>query len=297
MIYTIENEYLSVAIQEFGAELISVKDKTTDSEYMWNAEPKYWKRHSPILFPFVGNLYEKKYLYNGNEYLMGQHGFARDMDFVLLEKEKNNITFLLKADRHTLTIFPFEFILEIKYVLRERCVEVFWTVENKDKKKMYFQIGGHPGFFCPMSKEEEQSDYFIRFKKAKRLNIRGIDIESGLAKKESQFIDMDEMDEEYGYLSITENLFDNDALVVEGNQCNEVSLCKPDKTPYVTVCFDAPLFGVWSPAGKKAPFVCIEPWYGRCDGVDFHGSIEQKEYINSLEPNAVFEAGYVMKFE
>lgn len=293
--HTIENNYLSIKVQDLGAELISVKDKSTGTEYIWDADPNYWKRHSPILFPFVGSQYEKKFIYSGVEYKMGQHGFARDRDFILKEKGEDFLIFGLKADKYTLTLYPFEFYLEVKYELKEREVGVYWTVENKDQKKMYFQIGGHPAFFCPIT-DEEQSEYFIRFHHAKRLNIRAIDMETGLAKKESEFIDMDLVEEDNGYLRIHENLFDNDALVVEDYQCKEVALCKPDKSPYVTVSFDAPLFGVWSPAGKKAPFVCIEPWYGRCDSVNFRGSLEEKEYINKLQPDEVFRASYTMKF-
>ena len=56
--------------------------------------------------------------------------------------------------------------------------------------------------------------------------------------------------------------------------------------------FEAPLFGIWSPAKIQAPFICIEPWYGRCDGQNFSGTLEEREWGNQLESGDLFEAGY-----
>lgn len=53
MVY-LENEKPKVAIQEKGAELTSIVKKETQTEYLWNADPAYWKRHAPVLFPIVG---------------------------------------------------------------------------------------------------------------------------------------------------------------------------------------------------------------------------------------------------
>ena len=100
-----------------------------------------------------------------------------------------------------------------------------------------------------------------------------------------------------GYAQITEHLLDRDALIVENHQASVVSLCTPDKKPYLTVSFDAPLFGLWSPAGKGAPFICIEPWYGRCDRTTFDGSLEQREYGNTLQAGGVFRREYTITVE
>ena len=100
--------------------------------------------------------------------------------------------------------------------------------------------------------------------------------------------------EEGGYLPVTEELFADDALIMEDRQTGEVSLCGEDKVPYLTVKFDAPLFGVWSPVGKNAPFICIEPWYGRCDSVHFNGSLEEREWGSELLPNASFQTAYTV---
>ena len=78
---TLENAYLMVEVSDAGAELSRVYDKKKEREVLWNADPKYWGRHSPILFPFVGKLNGGVYRYEGNEYTRGAHGFARAMEF------------------------------------------------------------------------------------------------------------------------------------------------------------------------------------------------------------------------
>jgi len=167
-------------------------------------------------------------------------------------------------------------------------VEVIWRVNNVGNETMYFSIGGHPAFVCPANAEDKQSDYWLHFEGTDQITSRMIS--DGLATDEIITYPLEE-----GYLRITENLFDNDALVVENHQTQRVSLCRPDKTPYVTVSFDAPLFGVWSVPGKQAPFVCIEPWYGRCDHQNFEGTLKDREWGNALEAGAKFEVSYMIE--
>ena len=56
MLYHLSNQYLSVQISSLGAELKSVKSISHNIEYMWQADPEFWGRTSPILFPIVGRL-------------------------------------------------------------------------------------------------------------------------------------------------------------------------------------------------------------------------------------------------
>lgn len=282
----LENEILKVSINSFGAELASIVKKCTGEEYLWNGDERYWKRCAPVLFPFVGSLKNKEYLYQGKAYPMGQHGFARDMEFKLERTEKGEAWFSLEASEETKQKYPFAFFLELGYRLEGNRVESIWRVTNRDENEMYFSIGGHPAFMCPLNGEGKQTDYFISFDTEKDLVYSTVN-GSGLVEKEDNVLHTDK-----GVAAISEDMFDRDALVIEGRQAGEVSLLRPDRKPYLTVRFDAPLFGIWSPAGKHAPFICIEPWYGRCDKAGFAGELSQREYGNSLEPQAVFEAGF-----
>ena len=159
-------------------------------------------------------------------------------------------------------------------------------MENPGKEELPFSIGGHPAFYCPLDEGEKQTDYFIRFGQQEKVVSTGIS-EKGLATDEKNTYNLDQ-----GYLAITENLFDRDALVIEHSQVMEVSLCRADKKPYVTVKMEEPLFGIWSPAKKNAPFICIEPWCGRCDHENFSGELKEREWGNLVAPEGAWKAGY-----
>lgn len=290
-LYTLENGKVRIGVESFGAELKSLQRVSDGCEYMWNADPAFWKRTSPVLFPLVGSLNGKAYRYMGEEYPMSQHGFARDREFVLLEQKENEIWFALKEDEESLQIYPFAFELRIGYVLKDYVVEVHWQVENTNTHEMYFSIGGHPAFMCPIAEGTKQTDCVIGFDVKDRVisTMIGRDGLASDVKKEYALED--------GVLPITEHLFDEDALIIENDQAHSVALMTGDKKPYLTVRFTAPLFGVWSPPKKNAPFICIEPWYGRCDAEDFTGNLEERVWGNILEAGDSFKTSYEIQIE
>lgn len=284
-LFQISNNKIMIQVNSMGAELTSLKDVATGTEYMWNADPAYWKRTSPVLFPIVGGLKEGKYRLDGREYPMGQHGFARDMEFRLKSQVASEIWFTLESDEETLQKYPYPFVLEIGYELEDRTVIVKWRVKNPATKQMYFSIGGHPAFMCPIDEGTKQSDYKLLFDTKEPLISSGL--QNGLLSNETKTYT-----QENGMLPVTEHLFDKDALVIEKHQAQSVALARADGIPYLTVDFDAPLFGIWSPPGKNAPFICIEPWYGRCDRADFSDDWTKRDWIESLKPGETFTADY-----
>lgn len=291
MRYTLENEALKVEIDSFGAEIKSIKRVSDDREYMWCGDPKYWGRTSPVLFPFVGAPRNKEYRYEGKTYAMGQHGFARDMEFELELSEQGSIWFVLSSTEETYAKYPFHFKLHIGYELRENEVRVLWKVENTDSRPMYFSIGAHPAFLCPIHGEGDKLGYGLKFGGlTDELHHHG-NTPEGMAVMEDEVLAL-----AGGEVRFTPGFFDKCTYMVEGAQTGEVSLLDRDGEAYVIVRFDAPLFAVWSPEGKDAPFVCIEPWYGRCDAVDFEGSLAERAYENELAPDGTFTASYGMEF-
>lgn len=287
-VYEIKNAQISICVDSFGAELKSLKKVTTDKEYMWDAKPEYWKRTAPVLFPIVGSLNNGRYHYDGRDYLMSQHGFARDMEFELLEQSEDRLLFELNATKETLAKYPFQFGLELGYRLDGNKLTVSWEVVNHDDKEMYFSIGGHPAFLCPFNDGEAQTDYQILFDTKKTLIASVIGDNGTLSSRKKAYA------LNGGYMKITPNLFDEDALIIENHQAHNVALCDKEGKPYLTVSFAAPLFGLWSPAKKNAPFICIEPWYGRCDRDIFRGDLTQREWGNKLSPSEKFYAEYTI---
>lgn len=283
-LFQISNDQITVQVDSFGAELKSLKSVPEKREYMWHGDPAYWGRTSPVLFPIVGGLNNGCYRMNGKEYKMGQHGFARDMEFQLKSQVASEIWFSLSSDEETLKRYPCPFLLEIGYELKGRTVVVKWRVTNQEKEPLFFSIGGHPAFLCPIDPGTDQTQYQLVFDAKEKIvsSVIGGGLLSG-EKAEYRLRD--------GVLPITADLFDRDALVIEGDQAHSVALARPDGKPYLTVAFDAPLFGVWSPPGKRAPFICIEPWYGRCDSAGFAGDFAKRDWVQELS-EGIFEAAY-----
>ena len=143
----ISNSILTVEISEHGAELQSIKKN--GKEYLWQGDAKFWGRRSPVLFPNVGRVWNDEYRHAGNTYQIGQHGFARDMDFQVTYKEDDGIVYWLESTPETLGKFPFPFRLMIGYLLDGNKITVKWRVENMGAMDMYFQIGAHPAFYFP----------------------------------------------------------------------------------------------------------------------------------------------------
>ena len=284
--FQIRNESLTLEIDAHGAEMKSLTDNRTGQEYLWCGDAAYWGRTSPILFPLVGNYREKQSCFDGKWYSLSQHGFARDMDFELVSEKGDEIWFALEDSPETLEKYPFGFRLELGYRLQGRAVEVLWKVTNKNDREMYFSIGGHPAFNCPLREGEKQTDYRIGFDTCEPLTASVLD-ENGTLSERTKVLELTD-----GMLQITDSLFDEDALIVEHDQAHKVALYTPEGEKYLEVKFEAPLFGIWSPAGKHAPFVCIEPWYGRSDRADFGQKLEEREWGNVLKAGEIFTAAY-----
>lgn len=298
---TLKNNELTISVKEHGAELCSIK--AGEREYLWQAYPEFWKRHSPVLFPIVGSVWNGEYRSHGNAYKLGQHGIVRDMDFTLLSADEEKVEFVLEYSSETLQKYPYPFLLKIGYRLKGKTVDVIWKIENPSDEDMYFQIGAHPAFHWPLlsnsaiesgveSMNEElkqctERGYFLFEPKVEEIDCtvitQGGCVDTSVEKK---------LPVESGYLALNTDSFNQDALILENSQVNAVALCDQSKKPYLKLSFDAPLVGLWSPPGKNAPFVCIEPWYGRTDRVGYEGDYEDKDWIMKLEGRATFETMY-----
>lgn len=294
MRHILENECLKVEIESFGAELKSVVNKMNNREYMWCADEKYWARTSPVLFPFVGSVVDKKYRFEGKEYEMGSHGFARDMEFETTSENDNEIWFRLVDNNETYVNYPFRFVLEIGYVLVGNSLEVKWKVTNpgqdREDEKLYFSIGAHPAFNCPINNEADKSGYRLFFGSADKINHHGN--LHGTCTREDICLKL-----ENHRAVISNDFFDRSTYIIENKQLDTVAIETPDGNAYVTVEFDAPLIGIWSPVnGKNAPFVCIEPWWGRADYDDFKGNLQERDYENKLTKGEIFTNSYKITF-
>lgn len=284
---TIENEHLIAEISLHGAELTRLFCKENRRETLWNADEKYWARHAPILFPNVGKYYKGTFMHKGAIYSEGQHGFARDCEFVCENADTGTALFCLESTEETLRRYPFPFRLEIKYELQDKELIVTWKVKNTGSDTMYFTIGGHPAFNVPAIPGTKFTDYSLCFEAKESLEYKLLDMTCGCIIADSSVT----LPLEGGKYKLRENMFDNDALVFDGGQIEKVSILYPDGSPYITMeCEAFPNFGIWSKPG--APFVCLEPWLGRADNVGFEGEICDKPGITAVNPGDGFEISH-----
>lgn len=276
MFYKIENEFLALEAKEQGAELTSIKLKEDNSQYLWQGDPKYWKRHAPVLFPVVGKLKNDKTKINNKTYNMTQHGFARDMNFQVVDKSENSIKFQLDDNEKSIEKYPFKFRLNIEYTLNENRIAIQYIVKNMDDKKMYFSIGAHPAFKCPVLEEETIEDYYLEFEKNEITN--SYRLEDGFVSNIPEEFVIDEK------INLSHDYFKDGVYIFKELKSQKISLKSLKSKKSVTVEFEGfPYMGIWS-VPKNAPFVCVEPWFGITDAVDSIGEFAKKEGIQSLEP-------------
>lgn len=356
---TLKNTALTLNISLHGAELTSIRD-SFGREFLWQADPAFWKRHSPVLFPIVGSLWDKHFRVNGREYEMGQHGFARDMDFRLVSEREDEMWFELKSSPETLAKYPYEFTLRIGYRLEANKIHVMWEVSGDDSQTMWFQIGAHPAFYlprfvygggscvsgsdsgagscalgseCSVVRDSQDSELKSSAQGSGCVSSdgsvsgsgsagSGADSDSGRAgrgcfrlygrgaeglvplesfryikvseKQCTDISDVQELATPGGVMPLDDHTFDIGAYIIGDSQVSRVDLVSTTGLRCVSLEFDTPLVGLWAPSAKDVPFVCIEPWYGRCDRVGFTGEFSERDCVNSLSPGQVFRASYTI---
>jgi galactose mutarotase-like enzyme len=283
---TIKNDKLKVEVSEHGAELQSIKDNGGE-EYLWQGDPAYWARRSPILFPIVCGLWKETYRVNGKEYHLSRHGFARDTDFTLLAKGDEQVVYGLHDTAETMKLYPYHFNLAVSYKLTDNKIHVVWHVENTDDKIIYFQIGGHPAFRIPGAKAGEPVKGTLRFDNPEPMRLYA-NVEGCLAKGYHK------VETDNGLFHFTEDSFKDDAIVFDHSQLRHIELLDEAGNTHVALDIKTPAVGLWTPCGKHAPFICVEPWYGVSDWAEYDGDIKDRYLMNQLLPGSSFMSEYVI---
>jgi galactose mutarotase-like enzyme len=285
---SISNDFISINVATKGAELQSLYHKQHKLEYMWSGDPAFWGKHSPILFPIVGELKNKAYQYNGQRYQLNRHGFAREMEFKVSEQSEDSITFLLQSNEETLEKYPFPFRFAVRYTLAENSLQISFIVENIGSENMLFSVGAHPAFKVPLVEGTTYDDYRLVFDKPETTGRWPISPD-GLIETTSQPLLKNET-----ILPLKKELFSADAIVLKDLQSTSVSITSPKTEHGLKVKFENfPFLGIWSTKGGD--FLCIEPWCGIADSVNTSGNLKEKEGINRLDPSGKFEVSYLIE--
>lgn len=285
--YIIENDFLRVLIHEKGAELTSIYSKPLELEYMWNGDPAFWAKHSPVLFPVVGGLKNNTYFFHNRAYELPRHGFAREKTFSVTDQSTDSITFSLLYDEETLLVYPFEFELKIYYKLSESSLTITYEVKNLGREEMYFSIGGHPAFKVPLLNDTSYEDYYLEFNKKENAQRWPVSPDGLIDDGPIPVFSNDSV------IRLKKELFLQDALVFKDLVSNSVSLKCQKHSHGLDFAFNGfPYMGIW--AAKNADFVCIEPWCGIADSVYSDQQLKNKEGINEIGSGEYFTRGWTV---
>jgi galactose mutarotase-like enzyme len=284
---TIENEKLKAVISPKGAELQSLVNKETGIEYMWGGDAAYWSKHSPVLFPIVGTLKNDTYFYKDEVYHLPRHGFARERIFLKDQVSMEEAVFTLTQDAETLAVYPFAFILKLRYQLTNDKLTVTYEVSNSGYDELLFSVGAHPAFAVPMVDGTDYADYFLQFNTIEPLNRWKL--EDGLIAKHAELLPA-----ENGKLALQHQLFYEDAIVLKNMQSNQITIGCTKHAHGIHFHFnDFPFFGIW--AAKDADFVCLEPWCGIADSVDHNQQLKDKEGVINLATNTNWQRSWTVE--
>ncbi len=278
---TILSRSCSAVIDTRGAELKSFRDVTGD-EYMWQADPAYWAKTSPVLFPNVGVLSGNKANIGGKDYPLRRHGFARDIEFKVMYQERDRAVFCLSSNEQTLQEYPFPFMLRLTYHITDCAVEIQYDVMNTGEQTMFYKIGAHPAFRCPVTEGDRFENYQIVFPEPETAGCPVMDLETQRFSSENRvpFLKNERK------FRLDYHFFDRDALIFDQLKSRSVSLESILTGRGVQLDFEGfDTLGVWSPAQKEAPFVCLEPWAGcAVDYPEEDGTFERMHGIQQVEP-------------
>lgn len=285
----LENADLRIEIASQGGELVRIYDKKHSREVLWEGRPEIWGRHAPILFPFIGKCADGAYHYQGTRYPMSAHGFARDMEFSLLSKTDREVWYGLSDTEKTREVYPFSFRLETGHRLEDNKIRVMWKVVNPGDKDLYFMLGGHPAFKTPEGLGVH--DFTLDFHQEGPVHFQAPDEDGFQVDELSDLLVLNE-----GKAAITPGFFEQAlTYIFDQGQVKTISLLLPGDEPYVTVhSFRTPYMGVWT-IEETHPFVCLEPWFGRCDKAGYNGELSDREGVMKLAVGQEFTADYVIE--
>lgn len=267
----LKNDNCAAKMISKGAEL---KSLTVDRrELMWRADPAFWGKTSPLLFPMIGTLRGGKTLIGGREYKITKHGFARDLELTPETVSGTSVTFALEQSSYTREMFPFDFRFTVTYTLKSDGIAVTYRVKNNSAEPMPFCIGAHPAFAC----DGEFTDYRLEFAKPETAAVPNYNLETGLHEDNNRRPLLNNE----SVLPLKHELFYEDVCYFDKVESRSVMLLDKDNKGVRVDYPDFTSLGVWQ--AKDAPFLCIEPWCGSADFDDCTGVFAEKRGAVTLQ--------------
>ena len=266
----LKNDNCAAKVISKGAELKSLT--VNGRELMWRADPAFWGKTSPLLFPMIGTLKDGKTLIDGKEYRITKHGFARDLELTPETVTGTSALFSLEQSDYTREMYPFDFRFTVQYTLKTDGITVTYRVKNNSDVPMPFCIGAHPAFAC----DGEFTDYRLEFRKLETAAVPNYNLETGLHEENNRR----EILKDGNIVNLNHEMFHTDVCYFDKLISRSVMLLDKDNKGVRVDFPDFTSLGVWQ--AKNAPFLCIEPWCGSADFDDCTGVFAEKRGIEIL---------------
>lgn len=265
-----------------GAELVRLHH-VRHGELLWSGgEP--WRRHAPNLFPVVGRLAGDRLRHLGQDYPLGQHGFARDRVFDPVRHGPDHALFRLGDDAETRRQFPFAFILDIGYRLGADGLRVTYEVVNPGPGPLPFSIGAHPAFRWPLDGHSPKTAHRIIFDQPEMAPIRRLSGGLMLPAPQTSPVRGRQLD-------LDETLFAADAMVFDRLESRGLVFAGPGLGLRITWTGFSEL-GLWMKPG--ADYLCIEPWAGFADPLGFAGEFAEKPGLRHADDEGRQSFGFTI---
>lgn len=216
----------------------------------------------PILFPICGNLPQGTYTYQDNTYPLKQHGFARNLPWMVANQSTDDAASLsvqLTSNNETRSVYPFEFELLFTYKLKGNTLDIIQRHTNHSDVAMPFCTGLHP-YFAVQDKSQLQFD------------IPAATLHDSLTQAVAPFdgsFDLEQDEVDVALRDLT-----GSSAWVSDRQHNTTLRLDYDST--------YPVLVFWSVKGKE--FYCLEPWSAP------RNALNTGDCLIQLQPGATLES-------
>lgn len=275
---TVKRGNLTAAVDSMGAQLSSLA--LDGNEYLWQADPKFWGKHAPILFPIVGSLRDGKATSAAGPCEMNRHGIARIVEHRLVgvSEDGSSVTYELTDTPESLKAYPFHFKLNMTYALTgDATLTQTFKVTNTGDVDLPFSVGGHPAFNVPVPGAEGEAfeDYELAFTEPWECEVPVI-TPDGLMTYKDSYTAPDHAD----HIALTHESFATDAIVLTDVPGSTLTLRGTKSGHGIKVDFEGfKYIGVWSPM-NDAPFIALEPWTG-------HSTVDTEDDVFEHKANTI----------
>lgn len=279
MEFTLKNEKIKLIISDFGAEMTSL---TLDGfEYLWTPDEKHYNRTSPCLFPITGRFADGYYVHKDKKYYMQLNGIAMEKTFKAKKISDTELTMTLCDDDETTELYPYSFILVIRYCLDGDTVNITYDVTNRSDETMPFSVGNHTAYKWPLMDNDDPNSYFIRFEQPETL------------ESFSPFGWRDAYVTNESIRLLNHNLYVNGTRSFVGQKSNWLEYTGAN-CEYVVRMYNSefPYVANWAKPDSDVRIVCIEPTLS----ISSHGpTIFDREGIHILQAGETEKVSYSLK--